>query len=293
MSNANISTMSPIFPNNKVTKSQISTKYPNVYTLLQKLNQGQLTDKEIATMEQELQTLPLTPPKAQKESESKLMENNFNRGFHFTQDVARVTNVMNKAFQNDHANDYIMKKLYNIPINQNCSKYRVESTMHLLSSHYFDNGAEVVQANNFNAVAIWTKPGQGVDIPLTNDSEFNRQYMLENDEAKHIIIPEGMEYYYLFTIARDPEDSSVKGSVRAIFDHYKARADEENCCIILEAINEKARDVYKYFGFKVCRTFHYGVGEVNSLGQYDPEGTGFTAFLMVYHKNPDILKCVD
>lgn len=277
--------MSPIFPTtNAVNDSQMNGKYPNVYTLLQKLSEGQLTDKEIATM---VQTLPITPPNMETNS-----ENDSSKGFHFTQDIARVTNVMNKAFKNDHANDYIMKKMFNIPIREKCSKYRIESAMHLLSSNYFDNGAEIVQANNFNAVAIWTKPGHHVKIPLTDDPEFNRQYILENEQAKGIIIPEGMGYYYLFTIARDPDDTTVKGSVRAIFDHYKDRADRENCCIVLEAINEKARDVYQYFGFQVCRTFHYGVGEVNMQGEYDPEGTGFTAFLMVYHKNPDVLKSV-
>lgn len=98
-----------------------------------------------------------------------------------------------------------------------------------------------------------------------------------------------MKYYYLFCIGRDPDDMTTKGSVRSIFEYYKERADRENVAICLEAISDKARSVYEYFGFKNYKTFKYGVREVDSKGQVDKNGEGFTGYLMIYHKNADEL----
>ena len=98
-----------------------------------------------------------------------------------------------------------------------------------------------------------------------------------------------MKYYYLFCIGRDPDDLKTKGSVRSIFEYYKERADRENVAICLEAISEKARSVYEYFGFKNYKTFKYGVGEVDSKGNFDKNGEGFTGYLMIYHKDADKL----
>ena len=77
----------------------------------------------------------------------------------------------------------------------------------------------------------------------------------------------------------------VRGSVRAIFETYKRKADQEGVALVLEAINEHAKSVYEYFGFKNYLTFCYGKGEVDSQGRPDPNGEGFTGYLMIYNKD--------
>lgn len=208
-----------------------------------------------------------------------------------TDNVDAVSRNMYKAFANEPANDYLMKKFFNIPINNNepVSKYRIHALMHLINAFYYDRGAELVQANSFHATAIWTHPNNPVDFPRTNDDRFNSIFFDQLSTLKNKIMPPGMKYYYLFCIGRDPSNKSTTGSVRSIFQYYKSRADAENVAICLEAINEHAKSVYEYFGFKNYLTFKYGVGEVDSNGHPNTKGEGFTGYLMIYHKDADTI----
>ncbi|CAI4765633.1 BDH_1b_G0049560.mRNA.1.CDS.1 [Saccharomyces cerevisiae] len=106
---------------------------------------------------------------------------------------------------------------------------------------------------------------------------------------KHEVMPLGMDYYYLYAIGKDPSHPEIRGSVRKILEKYKTKADKANCALALEAISEHARSVYEYFGFKTYLVFQFGVGEVNSKGEPDPQGKGFTAYLMLYHKDADTI----
>ncbi|CAL9729164.1 hypothetical protein MOUN0_K10066 [Monosporozyma unispora] len=267
-----------IEPRLKDNLDLITKKYPSFTSIIESLGDNSKEIEELSKFIEYETSKTHTPDLL--EDELKLS---------FTDDVDRITRVMNKAFKEDHSNDYIMKKLYNIPVTEPCSKYRIEATMHMLNAHYFDSGAEIIQANNFHAVAIWTTPENPVDLWKTNDETFNRVYLDELHEIRDQIIPKNVGQYYLFTITRDPDDNVTKGSVRSIFEYYKERADRENAALTLEAINENAKKVYEYFGFKSYKTFHYGVGEVNSNGEPAEKGEGFTGYLMIYHKNADMI----
>lgn len=204
-----------------------------------------------------------------------------------TRDVVRASETLYKAFDDSHAFDYITKKFFNLPVDEYVSKDRINAITHYYVACYHDSNGEVVEANDYDAVAVFSLPNQHLPKSLTNDPHFNQVFFHDLKSRLAEVIPEDIHYYYLFMIGKDLTRKDTKGSVRKIFEEYKKRADAENCAIVLEAIAEHARSVYEYFGFKNYKTFHYGVGEVNEQGQHDPNGKGFTGYLMIYHKDGD------
>lgn len=261
---------------------------PKLYALMQRVVQGLASPEDveefkkyITKAQEQVSTTSSKQPK--KVNLTKIP----NVELSFTYDVDAVSRNMYAAFATEPANDFLMKKFFNVPTSEYCSPYRIHALMHLINSIYYDKGAELIQANNFHATAIWTNPDQPVDFPRTNDETFNSIFFDDLTQVKAKILPDGMKYYYLFCIGRDPNDMETKGSVRSIFEYYKERADRENVAICLEAINDHARSVYEYFGFKNYKTFRYGVGEVDENGALDPNGEGFTGYLMIYHKDAD------
>lgn len=202
-----------------------------------------------------------------------------------TSDIERANNTLTKAFVDSPGNDYLMKKFFDIPIEQKVSKARVNSILHYFTALYADMGGEIVEANDFDAVAVFTKPGLHIDQGVTNDPKFNKTFFEDLTHKKHEVLPEGVDYYYLFILGKNLEHPEVRGSVRAIFETYKKKADEAGVAIVLEAISEHAKSVYEYFGFKNYLSFEYGRGEVDSKGNSDPNGEGFVGHLMIYYKD--------
>lgn len=202
-----------------------------------------------------------------------------------THDLEKASKCLDKAFADSPANDYLMKKFFNVPITDKCSKERVNSMLKYFLHLYDDFSAEVVEANNFDAVAVWTTPKTHFHQSETNDPKFNDVFFTQLGRRTKELLPPGIGYYYLFIIGKDLTHPEIRGSVRAIFDSYKKRADEENCAMVLEAISDKAKSVYEYFGFRNYLDFYFGQNEVDSKGNYDPNGEGFKGHLMIYYKD--------
>ncbi|AQZ10015.1 YOR012W [Zygosaccharomyces parabailii] len=205
------------------------------------------------------------------------------------EDITRATDTLCKAFADSAANDYLLRKFFNISLREPVSRCRFNAIISYYTAWYHDLGGEIVEANDFDAVGIWSLPGRHLPHTLSNDPQFNKLFFDDLDERRYQVLPEGMDCYYLFMIGKDPSQQHVRGSVRQILGDYKQRADADNCACVLEAISEHARSVYEYFGFKVFKEFKFGVGEVDSQGQVDSQGSGFTAYLMIYYKDPQVL----
>ncbi|QLG73226.1 hypothetical protein HG535_0E03100 [Zygotorulaspora mrakii] len=199
--------------------------------------------------------------------------------------VERASETLFRAFAKSTANDYLLKKFSRIPLNENVSRTRFNAMIYYYTSWFHDLGGEVVEANDYDAVGIWSLPGRHLPATLSEDPKFNKTFFEDLDKRKYEVIPPGMGYYYLFMVGKDPSQPKVRGSVKTMLNHYKERADKDNCAIVLEAISEHARSVYEYFGFKVYLTFKYGESEVNTQGVLDLNGEGFTGYLMLYHKD--------
>ncbi|SCU93666.1 LAMI_0E15170g1_1 [Lachancea mirantina] len=202
-----------------------------------------------------------------------------------TADILRATDTLAKAFKNCPANDYLMKKFFNLKIDEHVSKARINSILSYFNALYMDKGGEIVEANDFDAVAVWTAPGKHFHQDETNDAKFNKVFFDDLYEVRKRVLPSGLDCYYLFIIGKDLTKPEVRGSVRAIFDEYKRLADERGVALVLEAISDRAKSVYEYFGFKNYYTFHFGEGEVDSEGHVDPNGKGFVGYLMIYYKD--------
>ncbi|KOG99078.1 uncharacterized protein DI49_2416 [Saccharomyces eubayanus] len=204
-----------------------------------------------------------------------------------TNDVERASRTLCKAFENSYANDYLMKKFFHIPIEEKVSRARINAIIHYYTTCYHDLDGEIAEANDFDAVGIWSRPGHHLPATLSDDESFNKIFFDDLTARKHEVMPEGMDYYYLYAIGKDLSHPEIRGSVRKILEEYKRKADKTNCALVLEAISEHARSVYEYFGFRTYLEFQFGAGEVNSECKPDPQGEGFTAYLMLYHRDAD------
>lgn len=198
------------------------------------------------------------------------------------QDIERACTTLLRAFDNCPSNNYLNCKMQNVPLEIPLqSTEKAEQLTRNIIMHYINNGAEVVQANDYNTVAIWTTPEHPVPVARSADESFNKIFFDDLQKVKENTLPRGMKYYYLFIIGRDPDQPS-NGAVRAIFDHYIALAKQTNNALVLEAISDHARDVYQHIGFKNYKTFKYGVNEVDTNGSINPNGNGHTGYLMIY-----------
>ncbi|CAR29134.1 hypothetical protein ZYGR_0Z00550 [Zygosaccharomyces rouxii] len=206
------------------------------------------------------------------------------------EELDQASKTLCRAFADSSANDYLLRKFFKLSLDEPMSRCRLNAMLTYLIAWYHDLGGEVVQAKDFDAVGVWSSPGRHLPHTYSDDPKFNEIFFERLDERKLEVLPAGMDYYYLFMIGKDPTQRNVRGSVRKILEDYKKRADEDNCACILEAINEHAKSVYEYFGYKVVQEFKFGEGEINEDGTLDPNGKGFTAYLMIYYKAPELLK---
>ena len=198
------------------------------------------------------------------------------------EDFERACTALQNAFRDEPSYWYLACKLQDQPLSLAVgSPQNIDDLTRNFFTYYYDNGAHIMQSGNYTTTAIWVHPEVHVPVKRTSDESFNKIFFDNSLAVKQKVIPDGMKYYYLFMIGKDPE-SDVTGSVRSMFEHYIDIANKDKAALVLEAISEHARDVYAHFGFVNYNTFHYGIGEVDTKGQLDNEGNGHTGYLMVY-----------
>ncbi|ETI28937.1 hypothetical protein G647_01389 [Cladophialophora carrionii CBS 160.54] len=121
-------------------------------------------------------------------------------------------------------------------------------------------GAVVVEAGNFAAVACWEPPAAiATAAQLTQEQEqeqdrqrpiFARFLRQVQDAETACFGSDPQPRWKLSLMARDPLRRD-KGAVRAVIEPFVTRAKAERVPLWLVAGNERARDVYAYFGFRV------------------------------------------
>ncbi|KAL2062132.1 hypothetical protein VTL71DRAFT_6398 [Oculimacula yallundae] len=129
-------------------------------------------------------------------------------------------------------------------------------------------GSQIVEADSFAAVACWEPPGavhpkhtasQLAEIAKTRP--VYADFIRDIEDARSECLGEfENRCWQLSLMARDPERRS-KGAVRAILEPFLERARREGTPVWCVAGNERARDVYQYFGFRVVRVVRSGQGE--------------------------------
>jgi hypothetical protein len=71
------------------------------------------------------------------------------------------------------------------------------------------------------------------------------------------------------------------GVIRALFEPYFARAQEQGVPLWLEAISEHSKEVYEHLGFKTVATVRMGVGKATAEGELQEGGEGVLVYAMI------------
>ncbi|CCH42246.1 hypothetical protein BN7_1790 [Wickerhamomyces ciferrii] len=144
-------------------------------------------------------------------------------------------------------------------------------------------GAEVVQINDYNAVAVWLPPEKTYPIARTDKTneaieEFKHKAKALIDKFKYDKLP----HWTLTHIGKNPNELN-KGSITPLVRPYLDKAKEQGISASLFAANEHAKEVYLHWGFEVLDYLILGEGKVNSEGELDPNGSGLKIYLMAYN----------
>lgn len=131
-------------------------------------------------------------------------------------------------------------------------------------------GSSIVEADKFAAVACWEPPGVGRRDyspkelkELAKERPIYAAFNRDIEAARNECLGEGQQCWQLSLMARDPLRTS-KGAVRAIIEPFVKRSKEERVPIWCVAGNERARDVYAYFGFEVVKVIYSGEEKVRT-----------------------------
>ncbi|RAO66336.1 uncharacterized protein BHQ10_002348 [Talaromyces amestolkiae] len=145
-------------------------------------------------------------------------------------------------------------------------------------AHRVLHGAELVEAGNWAAVAVWVPPGISIPASGALDPRIH-EYRDRFAEVKKEYMQD-RQYWYLNLIGRHP-DRTEPGVVRALIDPYLHRARAAGIPVWLEAISEHGRQVYEHLSFRTVAEVRLGVGKVNGNGELDKKGEGLVVFGMM------------
>ena len=171
---------------------------------------------------------------------------------------ATFSDSLNSLFQIERVGPASKVKLQDL---YEATLFRIETKVKL--------GSQIVEADDFAAVACWEPPGA---VHPNHTTEELKEIALQRPiysgfirdiEAARTKCLGEQKCWQLSLMARDPIRTS-KGAVRAIIEPYVKRAQEERVPIWCVAGNERARDVYSYFGFKVVEVVHSGPEQVQT-----------------------------
>ena len=184
-----------------------------------------------------------------------------------------------------------------------------------------ESGAELVQAGNWSAIALWEPPSfkgkafidskarpgpllgewrskikaaraKWLAMPSTHkahsaDSKTSTSdspsASADSDEPQTPDEVQLRPFYHLSFLARNPSVSRVEGSINAVMTPFLERAKAENVPAWLEATTLQAVKVYQHFGFRVVEEITVGKGKVDGAGwPATEEGEGVKAWAMIF-----------
>ncbi|KAL1979667.1 hypothetical protein VTN96DRAFT_5394 [Rasamsonia emersonii] len=140
-------------------------------------------------------------------------------------------------------------------------------------------GAELVEAGNWAAVAVWFPPDVNYIPPDIDRSWQEREFWEAFTPVRQQHL-RGRKHWYLNLLGRHPERSE-RGVVRALIDPYLERARAQGVPVWLECMSEHGRQVYEHLSFRTVAEVRLGVGKVNASGEPDEKGEGLTLYAMM------------
>ncbi|KIW42577.1 uncharacterized protein PV06_06114 [Exophiala oligosperma] len=139
-------------------------------------------------------------------------------------------------------------------------------------------GSFVAEAADFAAVVCW-EPPEAV-APLVSETELQEmakarpvfsRFVRDMQDFKVATFGTSQAYWNMSLMARDP-DRNDKGAVRAVIEPFVARAKRDGRPIWLCAANERARDVYAHFGFRVVGVIYSALDPKDDDANRNGEG---------------------
>jgi hypothetical protein len=205
---------------------------------------------------------PISHPKSRLPQTPKVTSSNSTEYRHRLADIssrACLSDPLNMLIQREKTGSSAQVTLENI---YESSLLRIETKVRL--------GSTIVEADNFAAVACW-EPPQAVHRnnrvqeleELEKAQPIYADFIRNIEAAKEACLGEAQKYWQFSLMARDPLRAS-KGAVRAIIELFVVKSKEERVPIWCVAGNERARDVYAYFGFQVVKVVHSGEDKVST-----------------------------
>lgn len=203
-----------------------------------------------------------------------------NTNWTLTRDFQRAGKVVGTAFYPNKFNQLITE---HCSLEENVKGYQ-ERIQQLLA-----NNTLCAQADDFSAVAVWTPPEWNI-VPYPQEV-LHGTFGVSEDEFKRCAVKyfRGGPHWHL-TFVGKAVDSNTKGSVSKVMKPFLEDALNRGCPAALECIDERAKSIYEYYGFKTYEVIKVGKDEVDINGEPDPHGEGLSIYYMIYNYTDDEFK---
>jgi hypothetical protein len=167
---------------------------------------------------------------------------------------------------------------------------RFTSHFHIGILQAFRDGATLICSPSIaapSALAVWEPPffkGTPFDQVRKEPGPILREWQVHTERMRRVYIPQGVGYWHLGFLARNPEEGveKVKGAVSAVVVPVLERCKREGTVAWLEATSKRAVGVYEWYGFRVCEVVRFGVGRVDGGGWPREGGEGVEAWGMIF-----------
>ena len=200
-------------------------------------------------------------PSSETPSKPQITSSNTQEYRHRLADIssrACISDTLNTLFQGEKigsASQVTVEELYISTL------LRIETKVSL--------GAQIVEADNFAAVVCWEPPGalRSLDLEelevIAKTRPIYASFLRNIQSARSECLGVEKKCWQFTLMARDPLRTS-RGAVRAVLEPFLKKAKEERLPVWCVAGNERARDVYAYFGFRVVKVVYSGEERVRT-----------------------------
>lgn len=194
-------------------------------------------------------------------------------------DLVKAADVLEAAFYTNPLHRAMLKERLKVPLEDNLN---FEATKGTFKDRIFQLkrcGADIVHSDDFTAVAVWLRPNLKMPPPPITAlvQEFKDKIQALKDSHGYTDRAD----WHLLLIARD-QNKTFKGSVRSLIEPYLQTAKDEKTGASVTAIDQRAREIYEYFGFKAVDSFKLGENRLDRNGLPDPNGEGLEVTYLVY-----------
>lgn len=193
--------------------------------------------------------------------------------YEHTKDVERVASVLTDAFLPMKFDHYLSEGKVD---RDECYETFIDTIQ-----RYLDNGGYVVQSGDFSAVAILSGPEKFINS-YRDDSKGRVKKVKELFDVAAEKYLGDQQFWYLSYLARDPSHN-IQGAVSAVVKPFMEDAKKKGVPFALEAVGERAQQVYEHWGFQTVEVLRVGEGEIDSENRPDPNGEGIEVFYMIYN----------